>query len=121
MFDYIGQLGLYGWPMVIMAVLNVVLVIRYAVKLFGQDPDQSVDINSIMILAGLVLTIGAYSHYSGLQSGLQMFGQFTPPMFAGGYAVSLNPLLFGLTVFIFSGCFWFGLRFRLRQIATHNS
>ncbi|MFT5141982.1 MAG: hypothetical protein ACI80V_002024 [Rhodothermales bacterium] len=118
MFDFVGQMGTYGWPMVILALVIALLVIRCALKMVGQEADGSVDINSVMILAGLVLGMGAYSHFSGLQSGLQMFGQFPPAMFAAGYAISLTALKFGLAVFILSGFAWFGLRFRLRQISA---
>ncbi len=115
MAEYVGQLGTYGWPMIILSLTNGLLIIWYGVQLFGRKPKTSPDINRIMIIAGLVLAIGFYSHYSGLQSGLAMFSQFSPPMFASGYAMSLEALKFGLAVFIFSGLCWFGLRLRLQQ------
>jgi hypothetical protein len=118
MSEFMGQLGMYGWPMIIMAITNLFLVIWYGMKMFGSEPSRTLDINRIMILAGLILAIGFYSHYSGLQSGLAMFGQFSPPMFASGYALSLAALKFGLAVFILSGFAWFGLRIRLQQLTT---
>jgi hypothetical protein len=120
MSQYVGQLGMYGWPMVILSLTNIFLVIWYAVRLFGSEPKTSSDINRIMIIAGLVLAIGFYSHFSGLQSGLAMFGQFSPPMFASGYALSLEALKLGLAVSIWSGVFWFGLRLRLQQVSTQS-
>jgi hypothetical protein len=114
--EYIGMLGTYGWPMVLLAAVNAVLVVLFATKLFSSNAQKAPDINSIMIIAGLVLALGAYSHFSGLQSGLQIFGQINPAMFAGGYAVSLIAMKFGLSVFIVSGFCWFGLRFQLRRV-----
>jgi hypothetical protein len=110
------SLGTWGPVLVLLAVSNAFLVIRYAASLFRQEPDASTDIDRIMILAALALAIGAFSHYSGLSSGLKMFGQFGPEMFAAGYAMSLDAMLFGIAVFCVSTVFWFALRIRRRSL-----
>lgn len=117
MLSFIGQLGSWGPVLLLLTLANLVLVIRYGVKLFGKDPDGSVDINQIMIVAMLVFAIGAFSHYSGLYSGLQIYGDMSPAMFAKGYAVSLIAMMFGCVVFIFSTICWLGLRMRLQRVS----
>ena len=120
MFNFISQLGTYGWPLVIIALTNVFLIFRYGIKIFGREPDRSVDINRIMIFAVLALTLGIFSHFSGLYLGLRLFAQFSSAQFAAGYAVSLLALLFGFAVFIVSLIFWFALRLRLQSISNVN-
>jgi hypothetical protein len=113
---YMGQLGTWGPALVLLAVANAFLVISCTVRLFRHKPDPSTDIDRIMILAVLALAIGAFSHYSGLSSGLNMFGQFGPEMFAAGYAMSLVAMSFGLAVFCVSIIFWFALRIRRQSL-----
>ncbi len=117
MLNFIGQLGTWGPLLILLTLAIIVLVVRYGLKLFGSEPDKSVDINKIMILATLVITIGAFSHFSGLYSGLQIYGEMSPAMFAGGYAVSLIAMMFGFVVFILSTLCWFGLRTRLQRLS----
>ena len=118
MLNFIGQLGSWGPILIILTLSNIFLVVRYALKLFGKKPDQTADINKVLIIAVLVMAIGAFSHYTGLYSGLQIYGQLSPAMFAGGYAVSLIAMMFGFVVFIFSTVCWFGLRIRLQRLTT---
>ncbi|MEM8487390.1 MAG: hypothetical protein AAF564_17690 [Bacteroidota bacterium] len=116
MFNFIGQMGTWGPLMVLLTLANLALVARYSIQLFGSNPVKSADINQIMIVAMLVVAIGAFSHYAGLHSGLLIYGQMNPAMFAGGYAVSLVALLFGIAVFIVSTLCWFVLRLRQRRL-----
>lgn len=117
MLDFIGQLGTWGPLLLILAIANTFLVVRYTMKLFGPTPDASVDINRIMILAVLTLAIGAFSHYSGMYMGLKLFGDFSSDMFAAGSAMSLVALLFGFIVFIVSSFCWLGLRIKLQSLS----
>lgn len=120
MLNFIGQLGTWGPVLLLLTLANAFLVVRYGIRLFGSNPDKSVDINQILVLATLVLAIGAFSHYSGLYSGLQIYGELSPAMFAGGYAVSLIAMMFGFVVFIFSTICWFGLRIRLHSFSKRG-
>lgn len=121
MFNLISQMGLYGWPLVTLALAIVFLVIRYGIKLFGSAPTKSVDINQIIILAVLALALGVFSHFSGLYMGLRLFTQFSTAQFAAGYAVSLVALLFALVIFIISTIFWFVLRLKLHSISNMDN
>ncbi len=116
MLNFISQLGTYGWPLIFIAVANVVLIIKYMLTLFGNKSDKFIDINRIMVLAVLALAVGVFSHFSGLYLGLQLFGQFTTEQFAAGYATSLLALLFGFAVFIVSLIFWFILRIKQQSL-----
>ncbi len=120
MFNFIGQLGTWGPILILHTVSNIFLVARYGMKLFRSKPDTSADINQILILAVLVVAIGAFSHYSGLYSGLQIYGELSPAMFAGGYAVSLIAMMLGFVVFIVSTICWFGLRVRLQRLVQSS-
>ncbi len=117
MFNFIGQLGTWGPLLLLLTLAIVFLVVKYGLKLFAGQPDKSADINNIMILATLVIAIGAFSHFSGLYSGLQIYGEISPAMFAGGYAVSLVAMMFGFVVFIVSTLCWFALRIRLQSLS----
>lgn len=121
MMEFIGQLGTWGPLLIVLTLVNVALIVRYALKLFGGSPDQSVDINRILVVAILVVAIGAFSHYAGLYSGLQLYGQLSPAMFARGYAVSLIAMMYGFVVFIISILCWFGLSIRLKSIRSKHS
>lgn len=117
MLNFINQMGMFGWPLVILASVIVFMVAKYSIKIFGNHHDTTVDINRILILAVLALSLGIFSHFLGLYQGLQIFSQLSSAQFAAGYAVSLFAFLFGLVVFIVSLICWFGLRLRLRSIA----
>lgn len=115
MFNIINQAGILGWPMVIIALTNIFLVAKYAIKLFGTDENPNVDINKIIFLGVFAFSLGGFTHYIGLYQGLQVYSYFSPDQVAEGYAVSLVALMFGLGIFIVSGICWFLLRSKLNS------
>lgn len=121
MLEFINQLGTYGWIMIMLTLSILFYVIKYSIQLFAKKSTTSLDINRIMIIAVVILAIGALSHYLGLFMGLQMFGHFSTAQFAAGYATSLIALMYGLVVFIVSTICWFVLRLKINSVSITNS
>ena len=116
MFNVINQAGILGWPMVLLLLINIFLAVKYSLKLFGSDEETNVDINKIIFIGILALSLGVFTHYLGLYQGLQLFQFLSAKQVASGYAISLVALMLGLGVFVVSGILWFYLRIKLNSI-----
>lgn len=121
MLNLISQAGILGWPMVLIALANIILAVRYGIKLYGSDKETSVDLNKIIFLGVLALSLGVFTHYLGLYQGLQIYSYLSAAQVAGGYATSLVALMIGLVIFIVSGILWFVLRCKLKMITAKGS
>ncbi|HKI77097.1 MAG TPA: hypothetical protein VKA26_00995 [Ignavibacteriaceae bacterium] len=113
MFDLIIQSGILGWPMALIALGNIFLTVKYSIKLFGSEKQTKVDLNKIIILGVLALSLGIFSHVLGLYQGLQVYSYLSADQVAGGYAASLVALMLGMGIFVISAILWFLLRSKL--------
>ena len=134
MLRFFLQCGPYGWPLLILAVVNVVLIVRKAVQLFGargaatlssadvQDAAGATfesGLNAILFWGAMSAVLGFLGQYSGIYKALQAIQgarAISPNVVAAGFAESFTTTLFGLTIFVFSAIAWFVLYGRTQQL-----
>ncbi len=118
MLSFINQIGPFGWLLTLIAVITVVLFIKFAVALFGPAAKTKVDIGLLTFFGALGLSVGAFSTLLGLYQGLQIFSQLSSTQIAAGFSQALLALLFGLFIFILASVLWLVLRLRLRKLQS---
>ncbi len=121
MFNLINQAGILGWPIVLIALVNIALTVNYSMKLYGSEKEINVDLNKIVILGVFALSLGIFTHLLGLYQGLQVYSYLSADQVAGGYATSLVALMLGLGIFIVSGILWFVLRCKLNIVVNKGT
>lgn len=70
-------------------------------------------VNAIIFWGGMGLLLGIFGHFLGVyqaMNAIRMANDISPAIVAGGYAMSLSTVLFGLGMFLFSAIIWFYLR-----------
>ena len=70
-------------------------------------------VNAIIFWGGMGLLLGIFGHFMGVyqaMNAIRMANDISPAIVAGGYAMSLSTVLFGLGIFLFSAIIWFYLR-----------
>lgn len=120
MFDFINQLGMFGFPLLIIVVAILVLTVKHSMALWGSRKDTTVDINSIIYLGMFSVVLGLYSHFQGMYQASGILAHLKPAQIAAGYGQSLRALLYGFGIFFLSAIAWFVLRYKCRklQLAT---
>ena len=125
MFDLIMRGGPYMWPLIILAIVNIVLITKKTVELFIKPASNSIQlergINAIMYWGILSGVLGFYAHFMGIYLAMQEImaaADISPAIVAGGYAMSLITVLFGLNIFMISSLFWFAFRWRFKQLTA---
>jgi biopolymer transport protein ExbB/TolQ len=134
MLRFFLQCGPYGWPLLILAIVNVVLIVRKAVQLFGgrgaaafssADAQDAMGatlesgLNAILFWGAISAVLGFLGQYSGIYKALQAIQgarAISPNVVAQGFAESFSTTLFGLTIFVFSAITWFVLYSRTQQL-----
>ncbi len=119
MFDFINQIGVFGMPLIIIALIILFLTVKYSMKLWSNNTNKNIDINSILYLGVFALSLGLFSHYLGLYQATGIMAQLRPEQIAAGYGQSLLALLYGFTIFFLSAICWFGLRLKVRRLKLH--
>lgn len=120
MFDFINQLGMFGFPLLVIAITILALTIKFSLALWGAKQDSTVDVNSIVFLGMFCVVLGLYSHYLGMYRASGFLAKMKPAQIAAGYGQSLRALLYGFGIFCLSAVAWFILRYKRRslQLAT---
>lgn len=118
-----------GGPLMLLIVLLTLVILALAIKksidLFW-NADQERErlergLSAILFWGCVCAVIGFLGQFMGLYLSLQAIreaGVVSPPMLAQGLAVSLITPVSGLVVLLVSATIWFGLRWRLRQLAA---
>ncbi|MGD8747560.1 MAG: hypothetical protein PVI44_03770 [Balneolaceae bacterium] len=114
MLDFLNQIGLFGLPLLIIALSVIILTAKYGIKLWG-GAETAVDINNIIFLGIFGLSLGIFSHFLGLYQASGFIAQLPPKQIAAGYGQSLLSLLYGFGVFFISAVAWFGLRLKMKK------
>ena len=111
------------WILLILAVVNVVLIIKKALQLFSGSDLSKMQIesglNAIIFWGGFSAVLGFYAHFLGMVQAMQAISRandISPAIVSHGYALSLVTILFGLLILMVSGIAWFVLRWKARQL-----
>lgn len=112
------------WVLLIIAIIVATLAIK---KVFDFYFKKSLDqkkmewgLNAIIIWGVISATLGFLGHFHGMYMAMSFISEaadISPAIVAGGFAVSLLTILFGLTIFLFSSIIWLFLRWRFKQLA----
>ena len=118
------EMGPMAFPLLIIAVANLVLLVRAVVQLGGSDhkPAASIEpgINAILFWGILALPLGYLGQLSGLYRSLNAVaraGVISPGLVALGLAESITSTMFGLLILVVSALAWFVLRSRCRKLS----
>ncbi len=108
--------GVLMWPILFIAITNLVLLIRVAVRLAGGRPEDAPgtihSINAILFWGALAAVIGFLGQHTGLYHAMSAIARakaIAPNLVAMGFAESLTTTIAGMTVLVFSALAWFGL------------
>lgn len=113
--NWFHQMGLYGWPLLLLAIVVAVLIIVRGVQARGSranDPGLRNGLNSILFWGAIAALIGFLGQYHGMYNGLNAIAaadELSPFVIARGLAQSFTSVIFGLTTFLFAALAWFVL------------
>ena len=121
MINLIMAGGPFMWLLVILTVIVFILSIDKIIKLFFKNSStcNEKQINTILFWGAFGVALGVYAHFLGIYNAFQAISKATsisPAIIAGGYAVSLLPILYALLLFLLSAVVWAVLRWRLNKI-----
>jgi biopolymer transport protein ExbB/TolQ len=114
--DYFLKMGIFAWPLLLLALVLAVLIVRRAVQLTSDGTEDEAGfrtgLNAILFWGAVAAVIGFVGQYSGMYNGLNAISRATeisPALVALGLAESITTTLFGLGLFLVSAVAWFTL------------
>ena len=121
----IQQSGIFGYPLILLAIVNVALFIRAAMRLSNWRPENAPattnGINAILFWGALSAILGLLGQSSGLYKALSVIAQaqaISPNLVAQGFSESFSTTIIGLTTLVLSAVAWFALNAWQRRVAT---
>jgi biopolymer transport protein ExbB/TolQ len=125
MLRFFQEGGVFMWPILFIAIANLVLVIRVAMRITRGRPEDAPGtvhaINAILFWSALGALLGFLGQHSGLYKAMSVIArapEISPRMVARGFAESLTTTIFGLAVLALSALAWFVLHAWLRRSAV---
>ena len=125
MIELFMQGGIFMWPLVAIAITIVILTVKKAVDLFvirENNPKRLESGLPAILFWGIIsLVIGFLAHYMGMYAAMKAVMQardISPAIVAGGFAVSLITILFGMLIFLFAAIVWLILKWQYKRIVT---
>lgn len=114
----LNQVGIFGFPLLLVALTVIYLTARYGVQLWGTHPESGVDINLVLYVGVFGLALGLFSCFLGLYEGTKIAAYLRSEQLADGIGRALVSLLAGFAIFLLSACSWFVLRMRRRKLSV---
>jgi biopolymer transport protein ExbB/TolQ len=112
------------WVLLIIAIIVAALAIKKVIDFYFkkslEQKKMEWGLNAIIIWGVISATLGFLGHFQGMYLAMSFISEaadISPAIVAGGFAVSLLTILFGLTIFLFSAIIWLFLRWRFKQLA----
>jgi len=117
MVVFFKQCGVFGWPLLLIAISNIVLFFVSVVRLSQARPEDAprivYGINAILFWGALGGVLGFLGQHSGLYHALTAISRaraISPNIIAMGLAESLTTTILGMTILVLSAIAWFVLR-----------
>lgn len=117
--------GFYMWPLLLLALIILGLTIKKATDLFGvkQSNARTLEsgLNAIFFWGAMSAVIGFLAHFHGMYEAMMAMSKapdISPAIVAGGFAVSLITILFGLVIFLIASIAWLVLRWRYKAVVA---
>lgn len=108
------QCGVIGWPLLIIAVVNAVLIVKAAVRISrarsGSASGLASSVHPILFWGAMSAVLGFLGQHTGLYKVFTVISharEISPNVVAVGLAESLTTVIFGLTIFVVSALAWF--------------
>jgi drug/metabolite transporter (DMT)-like permease len=109
MLEFMMTMGLFRFPLMLLALVVVVLIVVQALKARRAGRAEP---NPILFWGAVAAVLGFLGQYLGMYHSLRVISQATklsPQLMAQGLAESFTTTLFGLVVFVVAALAWFGL------------
>ena len=117
MKTFFMEAGVMAWPILLIAITNLILAIRGIALISGGRPERRAAAlhatNGILFWGALAVVFGFLGQHTGLYNALTVISgaeQISPSLVAKGLAESFTTTIFGMNVLILSAIAWFALR-----------
>ena len=117
MIGFFMQGGYMMWWLLIISIAILVLTIKNAVAIFQATGSQLQKIGdqlfAIFFWGIIAMVLGFFAHYHGIYEAMKAImaaSDISPAIVAEGYKFALTTILSGMFIFVWSGIFWFSLR-----------
>ena len=126
--NWFSEMGFYGYPLVLLALVVFVLIVLRAVQMLGSGagshPNFRTGLNAILFWGAIAAVMGFLGQYHGMYHGLRAIAAadaLSPFVIARGLAESFTTTLFGLVTFLVSALAWFTLGALHRRAARSEA
>jgi len=122
---FFSSMGVFGIPLIVIALVILVLVIRKAVDLWGRK-DLSASrlesgLHAILFWGAVSALFGVLGQLTGIYNALGAImkaREISPNVVAQGFAQSFTTTIFGLETLLVSAIIWFILYGRYRKLTA---
>ena len=125
MFSFFEQTGVWGFPLLVITVANIVLVIRSVAQIpkatLETAPKISTGINAILFWGALAAVLGFLGQFTGIYNALGAIIRATeidPRLVMMGLRESFTSTLWGLNLLVLSAVAWAILQAWYRRAAA---
>lgn len=113
---FLQNCGIFGWLVLIILGVNVVLFFVSAGRIRNADPEENpkiaYGINAILFWGAVCALLGFLGQYSGIYISLQVVksaAKVSPTLLAEGIAISFTTTIMGMIALLLSAIAWFAL------------
>lgn len=124
---FIRGMGVFFYPMLVIAAAVVVLVVRKAVDLGGAKelPPYRLEkgLHAILFWGIVALLVGVLGQHTGMYNALSVISrasELSPQVIAMGLAQAISTTIFGLLILIVAAIAWFVLYARWRALTVRK-
>ena len=125
MVHFFMGMGIFSFPMIIIAIVILILAVKKAADLFGGGRPGPVQLekglHAILFWGAVEAVLGILGQFTGMYNALGAIGrarEISPQIVAQGFAESISTTMFGLFVLLISGIIWFVLFSRYKKLAA---
>lgn len=116
MLHFIQTCGFFGWPLTLVALVEVGLALRLAGRFIrgaAAGPETAGRINTILFWGFVAAVMGFLGQAVGIYNAMRVIATaeaVAPNLVAQGFAESFTTTVFGLTILLMATLVWLGLR-----------
>jgi len=122
MWQFFISGGSMMWILLLFFLIIIGLTIKKSIDLFYRKDLSQISLksglNAIAFWGGISMILGFLWHFWGILLAMRAIAaanDVSPSIVAGGLAVSLVPIIFGILIFLFSGIAWLILKWQYNR------
>jgi len=122
---FFASMGVFGIPMIVIALVILALMIKKAVDLFGRKglsgAKLEAGLHAILFWGVVSALFGVLGQITGIYNALGAImraKEISPSVVAQGFAQSFTTTIFGLEILLVSAIVWFILYGRYRKLTA---